>query len=287
MDSVAFAVLVQTEPTFYHPFGGLVEGYDIPNVMRYAIDYGSPSGFSDDISINARSKASHAVILPVSQQAAQRYRKVIDAFRALHDKNRLPYYLTGSFQANAYFEPPGPSLLPDGTEVLLPDTHGYYEGPRALMYTARNEKLTDPDHMKPPGLQRIRINCVTFLNLALQLSGIDSSQIDSGWPSFRRGVQVVSTLKNIFERHAENIHHHEFGRSGVITLPSSLRMILMETNSGTNVRFPDMLDKTAAFYNGMEGLYKVIAAMPPLDTAPMPWPVYLRRELDFIGHNIP
>lgn len=287
MGSVPFAVGVRTEPDYSHPFGGLLTGDDYASAINYGINYGGNGGFSDDGPINRFSYASRAAILPISEQTGERYRKVVEAFRALHDKNRLPFYVTGPFRANAYFEPPGPSWLPDGTGVQLPDSYGYFEGEKPHMYDSHGRKVTDVILMKPPGLQRVRSNCATFFNLAAQLAGIDLRQLDQDWFSFRRGHQLDNSLKEIFGRHAGAADNAASCRSARIQLPSSKHYIAAETSCGSNIHFAQMVEQAFSAQGGLAGGRDHIGAMEPFDAEPLPWPAYLRRELDHIGHQIP
>lgn len=287
MGSVAFAVAVRTEADFSHPFGGLIAGPDAASAIEYGINYGGNGGFSEDEAINRHSYASRAAIIPISEKTALLYRKVVEAFRALQDQNRLPFYVTGPFRANSYFEQPGPSLLPDGTIVMLPDSFGFYDSPKPLMYNSYGHKIEEEAVLKPPGLQRIRSNCATFFNLAAELAGVDFEPIDKSWFGFRRGRQLDESLGALFTRHSGIPNAHGACYSAEIRLSPSKSVIAAQTPDRSNIHFASMIDGISAPQGGLANLKKHIHTRQPLERPPRPWPSYLKAQLDFIRHQVP
>lgn len=76
-----------------HLFGGVVEEYCGHFDIEHGIDYGGKFGVNDEGDI-ARVKASHVMLVPISQDASKRFKKFVGTAVDLEARERLPFYFS-------------------------------------------------------------------------------------------------------------------------------------------------------------------------------------------------
>jgi hypothetical protein len=293
-----FTVALQpVDEEFSHPFGGIVQGIQGYDVIRFGFNYGGRGGFSDDHTINENATARQIVLLPASAASVQRYEHTVTSFRALHKYNRLPYYLSARFRINPLFEDPNNSpVYLDGTPTPFPDPYGIKY--RREMYDPFGMKETDLALLKPPYLQRIRANCLTLFNLSANLSGIDLKRLHPDWFSFRRGMQAERCLADLCKnsRLVETIDQNDVYVSQDKQPPyvapqvkynvqvfntggSSCIAVAADVQPKERVRFYTFVHAAAMAYGGFQALQDHMGALPPWESDPLPVPAYLQTEL--------
>lgn len=256
-----------------HIFGGIVDD-DTVHGISHGVDYGAKRGINTS-AIASEAKAHQVILMPVSSEAADNFKGLVEDLSTLDSINRLPWYFSLFLEHNLRFEinPKCPLNLDGENEPLskqVMDVDAYVTTKGDILPA---EYIIDPQNP----ITFARANCVEAFNFIATHSGINVRSLSPLWKNARLGSDILDCFNNIAKQSARVKGH---ANVGLHSFDGDKKAFIVSSATLTPEPLYKLIQKAEARFGGFEGLLAKFNSWQPVDCEQQPLPEYLKHECD-------
>ncbi len=251
------------------------------------LNFGSHHGFDRDGEMGDQ-KVSQALILPISDDAFNRFNHLIDDLGRLDSRYRSPFYFSRYGAASVYLERPGMDLIdlegkPRDESTMefradgFIDAFGHQTYPEVDMdnYPVHND------------IQYVHANCVEMTNFVTKRAGIDVAQVNRDWWNMAFGRDLERTLATSFNNGQFKLGINNPMMFGVCISPDKHESWKVMPVTRKNTELGTLIATVAESQGGAEKMFDFMQTRKPFDCEPAEIPEYLQHLLDELPHAKP
>lgn len=267
-----------------HIFGGVLS-YEDGELRTAGVDYGASYGFAvrDEL---LEKRTDQLFLLPISDQAFQRFRTLAKSLHTLSLYNRLPYYFSLSLQYCAAVEGVDPpEILNIDGDIEDPETVGLNKfGP----LDAFGQFFDNEEHRVPiyDDICYARANCFSMFNFVAKTSGIDLAALDiegKEWDFTRGGTPLFESLDKRFLSAASPLKIDGVSFSQAESQQKSV-WNLKGSQGDKRLSVGDYLNAAFSFAQGRDKFFDYFAKQKPFERTPAEIPFNLEEQIRRFPH---
>lgn len=244
------------------------------------LNFGSQHGFDDDGTIGDQ-RITQALILPVSDEAFDRFNTLIEDLSRLDGRYRSPFYFSRYGDASVYLERPDMELIdlegePRDASNMEFRADGFIDA-----YGIKTYPEVDMDNYPVhDDMQYVHANCVEMTNFVTKRAGIDLAQVNRNWWNMAFGRDLNRTLSDSFNKGKFKLGEESPLFFETCVSPDGHESWKVMTANRKNTDLQTLLDAVVDSQGGPEKMFDFMQSRKAFDCEPAEIPEYLQHLLD-------